>query len=250
MGLIATDGCLSSDRKTVAQVSKDRDLLETFKACIGSEAPITRDQRALRVQVADVAFYDWLLSIGLTPRKSWTLGALAVPEMLLLHTVRGLLDGDGCIYTGVTVPNRRRYPGHFYQRLTVRFHSASERHIDWLRAWIEQLLGLKGWVTVRVKDRCSPYWILRYSKHESILLLEALYAEADAPRRDRKYRTWVGFRDHGMPTRIWSSRRSGEIGTRDRLKSGWAKALEGSSPSSGTVVIPQDITDDTAARRS
>lgn len=140
VGLIATDGCLSSDNKTVVQVSKDRELLETFKRCLGSEAPVSWNRRAFRVQIADVAFYDWLLSVGLTPRKSLTLGRLAVPDRFFLETVRGLLDGDGNIYTGLTIPNRRRYPDHAYQRLVVRFHSASRQHIEWLRSELERNL--------------------------------------------------------------------------------------------------------------
>ena len=39
VGLIATDGCLVGDGKTVAFVSKDRDLVQTFKACILSPNP-------------------------------------------------------------------------------------------------------------------------------------------------------------------------------------------------------------------
>jgi hypothetical protein len=85
VGLLATDGCLSGDRKTVVLVSKDRSLLETFLSCVGSQAPIGRDHKALRVQIADVGFYVWLESIGLTRRKSLTLGPLAIPEDLFLH---------------------------------------------------------------------------------------------------------------------------------------------------------------------
>lgn len=208
VGLIATDGCLSGDRKTVAQVSKDYDLLETFKACIRSEARIVWSQRAYRVQVTDVGLYRWLQSIGLTQRKSLTLGSVAVPDEVFLDFVRGLLDGDGSIKVSVVVPNPRVYPLHTYQRLRVEFHSASERHLVWLRGELQRRLGLRGWATVRPKDP-NPMYLLRYSKHESMRLLSELYRDPSAPRLHRKWIKWNDFLTKRRPTRIWS-RRSGE----------------------------------------
>lgn len=204
IGLLATDGCLSGG-KTVALTSNDHDLIEIFKHCVGAEAPIGRNGRAYRVQVTDVQFFRWLDSIGVTPRKSLTLGALDVPRDLMVHTIRGLFDGDGSIYTGFTTPNRRRYPNHRYQRLQVRFHSASERHITWLRELIRSLVGLDGWVTKKRKPAVHKEYaelhVLRYSKLESRTLLEWIYEDPTAPRLDRKWRKWTSFRDHGMKTR-------------------------------------------------
>lgn len=208
VGLLATDGGLTG-RKTVALVSKDKAQVMTFRSCIGAANPLGRNGKAYRIQITDVRFYRWLESIGVTARKSLTLNSLAVPRPVFIHVVRGLLDGDGSIYTGTTVPNRRRYPSHQYQRLTVRFHSASERHIQWLRAQLEEVLGLTGFVSVtrkRVKDRDSLLFVLRYSKHESVALLGQLYSDPRAPRLRRKWRKWIDFRDHGIPTRRWARR--------------------------------------------
>ncbi|HET8569545.1 MAG TPA: LAGLIDADG family homing endonuclease [Candidatus Limnocylindria bacterium] len=134
VGLIATDGCLSSDRKTVAQTSKDRELLEIFRRCLGTEAPIGRNREAWRAQIIHVAFYRWLLGIGLQPRKSLTLGALRVPDAVLSHFVRGAIDGDGHISTYIAVPNRSRYPDHTYRRLAVRLFSGSRPFLEWMAA--------------------------------------------------------------------------------------------------------------------
>lgn len=209
VGLIATDGCLSGDRKTVAQVSKDRDLLETFKRCVGSDALIGRNRGAYRVQVVDVGLYRWLESLGLTQRKSLTLAAVDVPDHVFLDFTRGLLDGDGSVKVNMVVPNPRTYPYHTYQRLRVEFHSASEAHLIWLRAEIKRLLDLRGWSTVRPQNRHHPMYLLRYSKHESIALLSELYRDPQAPRLHRKWATWNDFITNGKPTRMWS-RRSGE----------------------------------------
>ena len=227
MGLFATDGCLGGG-KTVTFTSCDRDLVESFRDCIGWDGPLGRNGRAFRVQVSDVRFFDWLCPIGITPRKSLTLGALAVPRHLLAHTVRGLLDGDGSVITSMTVPNRARYPEHSYQRLRVYFLSASPRHIDWLRELIGAQLGAAGWVTTKLKRSADKVYapprrdrrpglagalhgergaldvsLLRYSKHESIRLLEWLYESNPGPCLERKRRKWRDFRDHGKPTQRW-----------------------------------------------
>lgn len=208
VGLLATDGGLTG-RKTVAFISKDEALVRTFLSCVGASNPIGRNEEAYRVQINDVHFYRWLESIGVTAKKSLTLSSLTVPKPFFLDVVRGLLDGDGSIYTGVTVPNRRRYPEHAYQRLIVRFHSASEQHILWLRSQLEDVLGIVGWVSLRrkeVKGRDSVLFTLRYSKHESATLLGQLYSDPRAPRLRRKWRKWIDFRDRGIATRTWTRR--------------------------------------------
>ncbi len=85
VGLMATDGNLSGDGRHVSLVSKDRQLLETFRACLNLHGAIAPHRSGhgrcgLRVQWSDRRFYDWLIGIGLTPAKSLTLGPLAVPD--------------------------------------------------------------------------------------------------------------------------------------------------------------------------
>ena len=100
VGLIATDGNLSGDGRHLTVTSKDRDLLETFRACLNIRAAITPNTSAygsgaLRVQWGDRHFYNWLVGIGLTPAKSLTLRPLAIPDVVFADFVRGCIDGDG-----------------------------------------------------------------------------------------------------------------------------------------------------------
>ncbi|MBM4420855.1 MAG: hypothetical protein FJ034_04595 [Chloroflexi bacterium] len=105
VGLIATDGCRSPDGRHVAFGSRDRDLVETLLGCLDKTHLRIAEQRTrkgglyFRVQIGDVALYRWLESIGLTQRKSLTLGRLLIPAACFLDFTRGLLDGDGTIYT-------------------------------------------------------------------------------------------------------------------------------------------------------
>lgn len=59
-----------------------------------------RGKAAYDAQFSDVAFYDWLLAKGLTPRKSLTLGAIEVPNDYLIPLARGLLVLSASFATG------------------------------------------------------------------------------------------------------------------------------------------------------
>lgn len=102
VGLTATDGCLLSGRGKINFKSLDHELVETYLKLLGrtNKIQVTRTRHGKdfsAVQFGDAALYEWLLGIGLTPRKSLTLGALSAPVVVLPHLVRGLLDGDGSI---------------------------------------------------------------------------------------------------------------------------------------------------------
>ena len=195
VGLLATDGCLSSDRRHIILTSRDRDLVETYLRCLGRPLRWTvgrtrRGAHAYYAQFSDVAFYDWLLSIGLTPRKSLTLGAIDVPDAFLLPLARGLLDGDGSICKFTDRPTPAKYPDYTYERLWVFFLSASRAHIDWLRGRLNTAVGINGYVERIRRAKRHDLFRLKYGKRESIVLLRTLYADRGAPCLERKRRIW------------------------------------------------------------
>ena len=198
VGLLATDGCLSSDRRHIVLTSRDRELVETFLTCLGRPIRYTvgrtrRGKRAYYAQFSDVVFYDWLLARGLTPRKSLTLGAIDVPDQFLIPLTRGLLDGDGSVSIFRNKPTRARYPDYEYERLWLFFLSASQVHIDWLRDRIKNFAGLHGYVERIVRKKKHDLFRLKYGKRESIILLRLLYADPNAPCLDRKRRKWIDY---------------------------------------------------------
>ena len=198
VGLLATDGCLSSDRRHIILTSRDRELAETFLACLGRPIKYTigrtrRGKRAYYAQFSDVAFYDWLLARGLTPRKSLTLGAIDVPNEYFIALARGLLDGDGSISVFLDRPSRAKYPDYEYERLWVFFLSASRVHIEWLRGRMRELVGLNGYLERIVRKKRHDLFRLKYGKRESIVLLRRLYSDVNAPCLDRKRRKWVDY---------------------------------------------------------
>lgn len=199
VGLIATDGCLSVDGRHIVFVSKDEDLVRTFLECVQRPQLSYRlargafDTYAYRVDMSHAALYRWLRSVGLMPRKSLILGGIDVPAEHLMAVVRGLLDGDGTIYTRIHRPTRSRYPGYEYERLWTFFNSASRRHIDWLTASLRGALGIAGYVEVLRQPDHATMWRLKYGNVASVVLLQALYADEASPRLVRKWRKWTGY---------------------------------------------------------
>ena len=72
------------------------------------------------------------------------LGAIDVPDDHLMPLVRGLLDGDGTVYTLIHRPTRRTNPDYRYERLWTFFNSASRKHVEWIQMRVACALGITG----------------------------------------------------------------------------------------------------------
>src|SRR3990167_9600152 len=101
IGLLATDGNLSKDGRHITMRSSDIDLLEAFNFSLNLKIPIRQSHNdglakkpSYRVQFSDVKFYRWLLTIGLYPAKTHTLGEIYLPDKYFRDFLRGHLDGD------------------------------------------------------------------------------------------------------------------------------------------------------------
>ncbi len=182
IGLLVTDGCVSSDGRHIDLTSKDKEQLVNFMKCLGIKNKIGfksgfSGKRAMRVQFSDVNFYNFLFDIGLMPKKSKVLEAIAVPAKYFFDFLRGDFDGDGTFYSYWDPRWRSSYM--FY---TV-FMSASEGHIFWMRDEIFQRLGIKGHITITGK---TPMYQIKYAKAESLILLPKMYYNAKVVCLSRK----------------------------------------------------------------
>ena len=183
VGLIATDGNLSTSGRHVSLTSKDVPQLKTFLRCIDrSDVPIAVKKGSYRpsithVQIGDVVLYDFLLSIGLMPNKTKKLGELAIPDKYIFDFLRGHHDGDGSFYS--YFDPRWRSSFMFY----LSFISASPSHIYWIREILERLLGVQGHITTS-KNSCVVQ--LKYAKREALIVLKKLYPRPDVVCLARK----------------------------------------------------------------
>jgi len=172
IGLLASDGCLARHVSLIDLTSNDREQLENFIECLGISLKIGRKsagsgRTSLRVQFKNVLFYNFLLSIGLTPAKSKTIGPINIPPEYFWDFLRGVYDGDGCSHS--YWDSRWRSSYMFY---TI-FASASRVFIDWLRTEIHERTGAMGHITRGTSNRVL--YQLKYAKKDSLLVLRGMY---------------------------------------------------------------------------
>ncbi|MBX4205844.1 hypothetical protein KW795_01465 [Candidatus Microgenomates bacterium] len=198
VGLITTDGNLSPDHRHISLTSKDVQLLKTFKQCLNIKNRICKNTKgtfpgstyAFKVSFGNVVLYDWLIKIGLMPKKSLVIGKLKIKDKYFKDFLRGHLDGDGSIFTYIDDYSAYLNPKYVYKRLYVTFISSSENHIIWLQNKIIRLLKVTGSKSVkRSKSQVgtSNQYVIRFSKKEAIKLLNQIYYKPNLPCLKRKY---------------------------------------------------------------
>jgi len=201
VGLTATDGCLITGRRAINFKSGDRQLVETYLRLLGRKNrvkshPTETGGIVYYTQFHDSRLYEWFRSVGLTPRKSLTIGAISVPDAFLIPLTRGLLDGDGSVINKVYRADTGRRADYYWEYLITSFKSASRPHLEWLQARLSTLtaqignlseLGLKEPLPNR-----HPFFELRYGKRSSLVLLRLLYPR-DAPCLERKRAIWLDY---------------------------------------------------------
>ncbi len=184
IGLLTTDGNLSSDGRHFDLTSQDKEQIENFRTClnlknkIGQKTSGQTKRKAFRIQFGDVNFYRFLLRIGLTENKSKTLGKLEIPDRYFFDFLRGHFDGDGTFHS--YWDPRWKSSFMFY---TI-FVSASKKHVEWLQEKISKLLAIKGHITKAKNNSC---YNLRYAKSESLKLLPRIYNSKSVVCLSRKY---------------------------------------------------------------
>ncbi|MEK7505881.1 MAG: hypothetical protein AAB597_03245, partial [Patescibacteria group bacterium] len=184
IGLLVSDGCLSPNGRHVIFVSKEREQINNFLKALSIQVSVGnvysgyKRKKALRVQFGDVLFYHFLLSIGLTPNKSKTIGKIKLPAKYFFDFLRGSFDGDGSSYS--YWDPRWRSSFMFY----TEFVSASKIHILWLQEEIRKRLRISGHITGDGKK--SSVFQLKYAKSDSLKLLRKMYPRKRALYLERK----------------------------------------------------------------
>lgn len=172
VGLIVSDGNLSPDGRHVDITSSDYEFLQEIKnsteikSKIGFKYGSNKKQKAFRIQIANSNFYDFLISIGLTRKKSLTIGAINVPEEFFVDFLRGLIDGDGSIRSW-------EHPANFREQWSLRISSGSGKFLYWLSEKITHCLGACGRIH---KDNKSEHnYVLKFGKIAAQNILKQCY---------------------------------------------------------------------------
>ncbi len=183
IGLLVTDGNLSSNGRHIIFTSKESDQIYNFMNCLHLKVKIGKTISGYdgnfshRVQFGDVIFYKFLESIGLHAKKSKTIGKVLIPEEYFFDFLRGCFDGDGTFYS--YWDKRWKSSFMFY----LEFISASKKHIDWLRKKLKDKLNVWGHIG---KDGESSTFQLKYAKKEALEIIMKMYYDKKVMCLERK----------------------------------------------------------------
>ena len=203
VGLTATDGCLVRSRPRIDFKSMDRQLVETYLGLLGrndriAAVPTQTGNLVYVVQITDRSLWNWFFSVGLTPRKSLTIGRIESPDKFLFPLARGLLDGDGSIVNGIWRADTTRRADYYWETLRTKFVSGSRKHLEWLHDRLRTALPLRGWITKKAYDGA---WALLFGKSDSLQLLPRLYPTSDVPCLLRKRAIWDNYQQRHVGNR-------------------------------------------------
>lgn len=184
LGLLATDGNLSPDKRHINFTTKDESLAIAFKTCLGLHNKIgrkgrggSREKKYYVIQFGDRNFYEFLIGIGITPAKSKTLAKIDIPSEYFADFFRGCIDGDGSI--GAYMHPESRHP-----QIRIRLCSASLPFLEWIKRCITTNVGIRsGWIEKKVRS----IYVLIYGKTDSIKLFEFMYYPGVQYYLGRKY---------------------------------------------------------------
>ena len=182
VGLLTADGNLSPDRRHMAFVSKDIELMHMLKKCLGIENKISikssgycKNRKYHVIQFGNVKLYNFLTDIGLKPNKSKTIKSLLIPPAYFADFLRGLIDGDGTIDYFMHPESRKK-------QFRIRIFSASEYFLKWLKRTLSIQLNIKGSV-----KKATRVYQLCYYKRDSCRIANFMYYKSNPAFLQRKY---------------------------------------------------------------
>lgn len=184
IGIITTDGNLSPDGRHINITSKDSDLIYTARKALGLKNKVgrkarggSRDKKYFVLQFGDITFYEFLLSVGLTPAKSKTLKGVLVPDCFFADFLRGCIDGDGSI-------DSFKHPESALPQIRLRLVSASPEFLLSILKAIRSIFGITGGHIYDSTGKSVS--ILSFGKHDALKILSLMYYSKHLPALTRK----------------------------------------------------------------
>jgi intein/homing endonuclease len=184
IGLMASDGSISSSGRHISFASKDLEQINNFlKALnisdikIGKVLAGDKKSRSLRVQFGDILFCNFLKEIGILQNKSKTIGRLKIPQKYLFDFLRGSFDGDGTFYS---YWDKRWKSSHMFY---LEFSSASMDHINWIRHSLKNALHVTGHIN---QSKFRSVIKLKYAKREALEIISKMYYNPEVISLSRK----------------------------------------------------------------
>lgn len=173
LGYWVADGYISKyidNRYVIGFSSNDIDLLENIRTCFCdfSGIHISKNGKNYQYRIYDYSLYNQLQKLGFDNKKSYTAIYPKIPKKFNFHFIRGVLDGDGCIYI-----SKQKW-------LTLEFSGTEE-----LLSEISKYLNGYGTLS-KCQETYSCYKLRIYGK-KAISVLNYIYEDSKNLRLERKY---------------------------------------------------------------
>lgn len=178
LGMLAADGYIT-DKGMIRLGLIDEEVINNFKSFMGitSRTTITKPKALSHhplyyTQTNNTQLKDFLISIGITPRKTHTI-KMAIP--ISFPFIRGLIDGDGCVHV------RSESPGC----IVVSIVSASLPFLEQVSNFLTEHR-----IVNKIGSKQGSVWSLTISNKDNVYnLYKALYYKANnyMARKREKY---------------------------------------------------------------
>lgn len=163
LGLIYSDGNINASKQynsyalNFGQMERDLDIVLKIKDAMGANNHIIESKNKFNdnifysLSIHSKQIYDDLVRLGVAENKSLIIefNEKIVPDFLLHHFIRGLFDGDGCVWNGkrkkMIVKDSSRKTG-YRERIVhnVKFtYTGNTNFVNELQNTLCRLLGLK-----------------------------------------------------------------------------------------------------------
>jgi len=162
-------------RKAVIVTAKSEDFLLKLRDALGLTMTIHKKKGSFNASICHdlvikrVDLYRQLTEIGLTPRKSATIGPLGVPDKGFPDFLRGVIDGDGCI-------RRWKHPTNGREQWELKIVGISRPFLEWISNTVERTWHVSGRIHVqRDERRKHPLYKVKYGKLAARVIFSKCY---------------------------------------------------------------------------
>ena len=190
LGLIITDGCITKNgKKFVICISlKDKEMIEQIRNIVCKTKKVYKDgDSGYQVKWRNSKDIYYLSKLNIAQRKTYTVG---VPyfKYNMGHLIRGLFDGDGCVYNSTTIDNGKKYAYQY-----VSFTSGSKQFVDDLSKFLtDNGIQYKINLDSRRKDCANKtYYVKIYKQKEVQKLKNLMYENCNEWKLQRKYDLFI-----------------------------------------------------------
>jgi len=173
LGFICADGNINKTNNKVTLTSKDLEVIEKFKYCVGSEHKISHSEyldkrthknyKRYTIQITTKPFALNLINLEVTKNKTNNLIFPNIDEKFYSYFISGLFDGDG------TICHRSSN-----NQLLISLISTNEI-INFIQQHIKDKLGINKTKVQRVTHNGNVYKMLLYDRKDVLKFLKFIY---------------------------------------------------------------------------